>query len=323
MPLAPFERLDSIDEGSEDSSGESEQRDILALLRKKHNARPRSAGGASRPGPSREKLGSGRRDGEDFSGSDRELASQSARLSSQRPTTGDQQKTSQAARPSDDLLSSSLRKIEKQLPALHEIVSETRRELHDLREEMRKNGAANAESIDALGEKIDAMAEGQRAAQGAGEDVPRKEREELDALREKLIAEQEELEKSRRILEQDEALFEQRKTACREEIDFADRMMSSAKEAEARARLEMQRLTELGEYVTRKDAEADTKRAEATELWERIRKERATLQRDREEHMLQSDELAQTRTNLIKERIALLRTAGASGRGKVTSLVSI
>ena len=309
MPLAPFERLDSIDEGSEDSSGESEQRDILVLLRKKHNARPRSAGGASRPGPSREKLGIGRRDGEDFSGSDRGLASQSARLSSQRPTTGDQQKTSQAARPSDDLLSSSLRKIEKQLPALHEIVSETRRELHDLREEMRKNGAANAESIDALGEKIDAMLEGQRAAQGAGEDVPRKEREELDALRQKF--------------EQDEALFEQRKAACREEIDFADRMMSSAKEAEARARLEMQRLTELGEYVTRKDAEADTKRAEATELWERIRKERATLQRDREEHMLQSDELAQTRTNLIKERIALLRTAGASGRGKVTSLVSI
>ncbi|EJK76923.1 hypothetical protein THAOC_01283, partial [Thalassiosira oceanica] len=172
-----------------------------------------------------------------------------------------------------------------------------------------------AASIESLREQIGA-AEGQRAARGAGEDPPRGEREELGAMRETLLLERDELEKAKRCHEQNEALFEQRKLACQEEIDFADRMMASAKDAEARARLEIQRLTELKEYVTRKDAEADAKRAEAAELWERIRTGKATLQRDREEHMLQSDELAETRTSLIKERIALLKTTGASRRGK-------
>ena len=338
MPLA-LRRLDSIDEGSsEDSSSDSDsQHDILALLRKKHNVRPRSASGASRPPPSsREKQSLGRNDGDGTSGrkgpSDdhggRAIASNSSRLSSQSPPsqipTTHAQTANQAQRPSGrdesrrhDLVSSSLKEVvEKQLPTLHEVVSKTREELQDLAEELRTNGTANAQAIEAIREQIEGVAEGQRTANGDVEDLLRKEREQLDALRAKLLLEQDDLSKAQRSLEQDKALFEQRKLACQDDIDFAERMMSGAKEAEARVRLEMQRLSELSQYCKRKDTEADAKQAEATELFERIQRERAMLQREKEEHIMQVEENREAKTALIKERIALLKTAGVSRRGK-------
>mmetsp|Transcript_3314 Transcript_3314/g.4945 ORF Transcript_3314/g.4945 Transcript_3314/m.4945 type:complete len:315 (-) Transcript_3314:239-1183(-) len=87
----------------------------------------------------------------------------------------------------------------------------------------------------------------------------RKEQESLLAQKEKIL-------QDRILLEQAEALFEQRKLAAKENIDYANEMMRAMKETEAKVSSEMERLAQLSEFVVHKNSEAEEKLAEAQRL---------------------------------------------------------
>jgi len=64
----------------------------------------------------------------------------------------------------------------------------------------------------------------------------------------------------------EKALFEQRKLAAKDEIEYADAMMKTVKEAEQKVSEDCKRLVQLSEFVVSKNKEADEKLAEALRL---------------------------------------------------------
>ena len=126
---------------------------------------------------------------------------------------------------------------------------------------------------------------------------------------------QDKLARQRKQLEKSEALFEQRKIAARDDIDNADKIMSSIREAEARLNDEMERLSTLSEYVKQKDAEAQEKLEYAEELSLRLEQMDTSIKHEAEIAEKQRQEISENRMNLARERVNLLKARSREGRG--------
>ena len=123
---------------------------------------------------------------------------------------------------------------------------------------------------------------------------------------------QDKLARERQQLEKSEALFEQRKIAARDDIDNADKIMSSIREAEARLNDEMERLSTLSEYVRQKDAEAQEKLEYAEELALRLNEMDRSIKHEAEIAEKQRQEISENRMNLARERVNLLKARRGS-----------
>ena len=126
---------------------------------------------------------------------------------------------------------------------------------------------------------------------------------------------QDKLARERKQLEKSEALFEQRKIAARDDIDNADKIMSSIREAETRLNDEMERLSTLSEYVKQKDAEAQEKLEYAEELSLRLNEMDTFIKHETEITEKRRQETSENRMNLARERVNLLKARSREGRG--------
>ena len=124
---------------------------------------------------------------------------------------------------------------------------------------------------------------------------------------------QDKLARERQQLEKSEALFEQRKIAARDDIDNADKIMSSIREAEARLNDEMERLSTLSEYVKQKDAEAQEKLDHAEELSLSLNEMDTSIKHETEIAEKQRQEISENRMNLTRERVNLLKARSREG----------
>ena len=107
-------------------------------------------------------------------------------------------------------------------------------------------------------------------------------------------------------------MFEQRKIAARDDIDNADKIISSIREAEARLNDEMERLSTLSEYVRQKDAEAQEKLEHAEELSLRLDEVDTSIKHEAEIAEKQRQEISENRMNLARERVSMLKARRGS-----------
>ena len=113
--------------------------------------------------------------------------------------------------------------------------------------------------------------------------------------------------KQRVKFEQDEALFEQRKIASKDELEHAEQRIAKARQIEAKLRSEMNNLLELSDYVAKKDTEANEKLGEANSLYEKARELEATLLSDANVIEKHRDQLNYDRNVLAQERVSFLK----------------
>jgi len=98
-------------------------------------------------------------------------------------------------------------------------------------------------------------------------------------------------------------LFEQRKLAAKEEIETADKMITSIRGAEARLNEEAERIESLSEYVNQKDVDAKNKLDQAQELLRKAREMDASFEDEENQRRLMSE----TRMSLARERVIMLK----------------
>lgn len=98
-------------------------------------------------------------------------------------------------------------------------------------------------------------------------------------------------------------MFEQRKLAAKEEIETADKMITSIRGAEARLNEEAERIESLSEYVNQKDVDAKNKLDQAQELLRKAREMDASFEDEENQRRLMSE----TRMSLARERVIMLK----------------
>eukprot|EP00985_Skeletonema_marinoi_P016584 scaffold8949_cov126-Skeletonema_marinoi.AAC.1 len=129
----------------------------------------------------------------------------------------------------------------------------------------------------------------------------RKEQESLLAQKEKIL-------QDRILLEQAEALFEQRKLAAKENIDYANEMMRAMKETEAKVSSEMERLAQLSEFVVHKNSEAEEKLAEAQRLSKQLTEWQGVIGSEHDAVLRLKREVEGDRMKLSRDRVTLLKS---------------
>jgi chromosome segregation ATPase len=105
----------------------------------------------------------------------------------------------------------------------------------------------------------------------------------------------------------EEALFEQRKLASAEQLKYAEDRIQTANHMDAKLQSEMDRLIELCDFVTKKDAEANDKLANASDLYEKAQELEASLMSDAEVIEHQKQQLERDRNLLVRERVSVLK----------------
>eukprot|EP00984_Skeletonema_dohrnii_P009607 scaffold3677_cov94-Skeletonema_dohrnii-CCMP3373.AAC.1 len=124
---------------------------------------------------------------------------------------------------------------------------------------------------------------------------------------ESLLAEKEKILQDRILLEQAEALFEQRKLAAKDEIDYSNEMMRTMKETEAKMSTEMERLAQLSEFVVHKNAEAEEKLAEAQRLSKQLNEWQGVIGSEHDAVLRLKREVEDDRMKLSRDRVTLLK----------------
>eukprot|EP00574_Skeletonema_japonicum_P002077 CAMPEP_0201742346 /NCGR_PEP_ID=MMETSP0593-20130828/47273_1 /ASSEMBLY_ACC=CAM_ASM_000672 /TAXON_ID=267983 /ORGANISM="Skeletonema japonicum, Strain CCMP2506" /LENGTH=380 /DNA_ID=CAMNT_0048236695 /DNA_START=909 /DNA_END=2047 /DNA_ORIENTATION=+ len=125
---------------------------------------------------------------------------------------------------------------------------------------------------------------------------------------EALLVEKEKLLQDRILLENAEALFEQRKLAAKDSIEYADQMMRTMKETEAKVSSEMERLAQLSEYVAQKNSEAEEKLAEAQRLSDELRDWQGVIGSEHDAAVRLKQEVEDDRMKLSRDRLSLLKS---------------
>jgi hypothetical protein len=123
---------------------------------------------------------------------------------------------------------------------------------------------------------------------------------------------QEKILKEKIQLEKEEALFEQRKIAAKDDLKYAESRIEAMLQMEAKLQSEMDKLLDLSEFVSRKDAEANEKLAEATTLYEKARKLESVLMTDAEAIEEQKQQLERTQALIVQERVTVLKERSAN-----------
>jgi len=118
---------------------------------------------------------------------------------------------------------------------------------------------------------------------------------------------QEELSRERTLLQNEIALFEQRKISSLEELNYAEDRISMAQQVDAKLQEELDRLLKLSEFVARKDAEANEKLAEASGLYQKAQKLEAVLISDAEVIEHERQQLENERALLVQQRVSVLK----------------
>ena len=118
---------------------------------------------------------------------------------------------------------------------------------------------------------------------------------------------QEKLLKEQIQLEQNVALFEQRKIASREELQYAEDRIAVSQQMNAKVQAEIDKLVELSEFVTKKDAEANEKRAEANLLYAKAQELEAACISDADAIEQQKRHLEREKQLLLEERVSVLK----------------
>lgn len=118
---------------------------------------------------------------------------------------------------------------------------------------------------------------------------------------------QNKIEEERRHLRQSEALFEQRKNASSEEIQYAENMIVRFRDAEMRVKMEMEKLAQLSEFVLRKDVEAEQKLDLAEEMVSYFQGLESTVKCDKENSDKDFEQLRRDRRRFVEDRVAFLK----------------
>ena len=108
-------------------------------------------------------------------------------------------------------------------------------------------------------------------------------------------------------MQREEALFEQRKEAAKEDIEHAEKTRVTLQAAEKRLNEEMNQLGQLSEYVANEDAEAEKKLDQANELAKSLREMELTVKEDFQQLEKQKSDVSESCMALARERIALLK----------------
>eukprot|EP00985_Skeletonema_marinoi_P030741 scaffold33650_cov66-Skeletonema_marinoi.AAC.1 len=124
---------------------------------------------------------------------------------------------------------------------------------------------------------------------------------------ESLLVEKEKILQDRILLEQAEALFEQRKLAAKDKIDYANEMMRTMKETEAKVSSEMERLAQLSEFVVQKNSEAEEKLAEAQRLSKQLTEWQGVIGSEHDAVLRLKREVEDDRMKLSRDRVTLLK----------------
>ncbi|KAL7500232.1 hypothetical protein ACHAWT_010951 [Skeletonema menzelii] len=125
---------------------------------------------------------------------------------------------------------------------------------------------------------------------------------------EALLAEKEKISQDRILLEQSEALFEQRKLAAKDNIDYADEMMRKMHETEAKVSSEMERLAQLSDFVVEKNAEAEEKLAEAQRISNDLKEWQFVIGSEHDAVARLKREVEDDRMKLSRDRLSLLKS---------------
>lgn len=131
--------------------------------------------------------------------------------------------------------------------------------------------------------------------------------DEFEYEKKQMFMEKEKLNKKQIELDKSEALFEQRKIAAQDDMDHAERTMSSLRDAENRLSEEMERLHELSEHVRQKNIEAQDKLNRAEQLESALHEKETSLRQEAENIKKQRQEIAEQRMDLTRERVSLLK----------------
>jgi len=131
--------------------------------------------------------------------------------------------------------------------------------------------------------------------------------DEFEDEKKEIFVEKEKINKERIELDKSEALFEQRKIAAQDDIDNAERTMSSLRDAENRLSEEMERLSELSEHIRQKDIEAQDKLNRAEQVESALHEKETSLKQEAENITKQRQEIAEQRMDLTRERVSLLK----------------
>ena len=125
--------------------------------------------------------------------------------------------------------------------------------------------------------------------------------------------------------QKDEALFEQRKLASKDDLKYAESRIEMMHQMEARLQSEMDKLLELSQFVSTKDAEAKEKLAEAASLYAKAQELESVLMADAEVIEHEKEKLERERHLLVQERVAVLkeRSMNISASGSAMSHDSI
>ena len=108
-------------------------------------------------------------------------------------------------------------------------------------------------------------------------------------------------------LEQNVALFEQRKIASKEELQYAEDRIVASQQMNAKVQAEMDKLLELSEFVTRKDKEANQKLVEASALYAKAQELEAVCLSQAEAIEQQKEQIERERELLVQERVLVLK----------------
>ena len=128
----------------------------------------------------------------------------------------------------------------------------------------------------------------------------------------------------------EKALFEQRKLAAKDEIEYADAMMKTVKEAEQKVSEDCKRLVQLSEFVVSKNKEADEKLAEALRLSTQLEEWQGAIANDNEAVQKLKQRLEDDLMMLSRDRVSLMKnkagmhvvTSNPLGRSTKVNLMS-
>ena len=203
-----------------------------------------------------------------------------------------------------------LQSIQQDVKQLQASVMSTERHSEDTTkslDHMIRNGEVMSHSLSAMMQCLTDHIDNEKKAFVEQQSASETEREALRKDRTSLDAEKEQVARDRMQLERAEALFEQRKLAAAEQMEHAARTMAIQEEAEARLADEMRRLTQLREFIVRKECDAQEKLTRVEMLSSRMEDRESTVAQDFESAKRQQQEVAEERLRLARDRVSLLK----------------
>lgn len=108
----------------------------------------------------------------------------------------------------------------------------------------------------------------------------------------------------------EKALFEQRKLAAKDKIEYAEAMMKTVKKAEQKVSEDCKRLVQLSEFVVSKNKEADEKLAEALRLSTQLEEWQGAIANDNEAVQKLKQRLEDDRMKLSRDPVSVKNKAG-------------